>query len=57
MICNRLMVGENWIFTKFSGQDLTQTGTIFGAEISNIYRQHNLTVLDFKMNGNYCFMF
>ena len=39
---------------KFSGQDLTQTGTIFGAELSNIRRQHNLTVVDFKMNGNHC---
>ena len=47
MICNRLMVGENWIFAKFSGYDLNQTGTIHGGELSNIYRQHNLTVLDF----------
>ena len=55
MICNRLMVGENWIFAKFSRYDLTQTGTIFGAELSNIYRQPNLTVSCFKMNGNHCF--
>ena len=53
-ISNRLMIGENWIFANFSGYDLTQTGTIFGAELSNIYMQHNLTVSDFKMNGNHC---
>ena len=42
-------------FDFCKSQDLTKTGTIFGAELSNIYRQHNLTVSEFKMNGNYCF--
>ena len=40
---------------KLDFWDLTQTGTIFGAELSNIYRQNNLTISDFKMNGNHCF--
>ena len=31
------------------------TGTIIGAELGNIYRQHNWTGSDFKMNGNHCF--
>ena len=31
------------------------TGTIIGAELSYIYKQHNWTGSDYKMNGNHCF--
>ena len=34
---------------------LWKTGTIFGAEVSDIYRKHKSTVSYFKMNGNHCF--